>query len=334
MPVDDFALRRGATEPVTSKQTAEKVWEPKFVAEIVAGGDPRVAPTTQQAAAGLTVAAFLDRYFETYVVAEGLRSARSISARLQAVKAVLGDEPVAALEQASEIARFKAAYRQGREIATVNRALSILRAAINWGRFQDPPILTMSPFHRFGVSIRTKDETKRDRRIGVQEEQRLLTGALDMNGPDHKFVGSAMHDRLVGALETCCRQGEMLRIQNRHVDWERHQIAIPGANAKDADNRRIPFDPHGRLAPILKRRRRLGRALTSLAPMPESSSPASRQPGNRSCYSQTATTQHVRSPEREWTARSSDRSICTGMTYVTKAPAACWRMVSISARFS
>ena len=48
-----------------------------------------------------------------------------------------------------------------------------------------------------------------------------------------------MHDRIVGALETCCRQGEMLRIKNRHVDWEQHQIAIPGSNAKDAENRRI-----------------------------------------------------------------------------------------------
>ena len=67
-----------------------------------------------------------------------------------------------------------------------------------------------------------------------------------------------MHDRIIGALETCCRQGEMLRIQNRHVDWSQHQIVIPGANAKDAENRRIPFDPKGRLAPILKRRGRLG----------------------------------------------------------------------------
>jgi integrase len=50
----------------------------------------------------------------------------------------------------------------------------------------------------------------------------------------------------------------MLRIQNRHVDWERHQVAIPGAHAKDGENRRIPFDPQGRLAPILKRRGRLG----------------------------------------------------------------------------
>jgi integrase len=67
-----------------------------------------------------------------------------------------------------------------------------------------------------------------------------------------------MHDRIIGALETCCRQGEMLRIQNRHVDWAQHQIVIPGANAKDADNRRIPFDPQGRLAPILRRRTALG----------------------------------------------------------------------------
>ena len=50
----------------------------------------------------------------------------------------------------------------------------------------------------------------------------------------------------------------MLRIQHRHVDWERHQIAIPGRHAKDAENRRIPFDPQGRLAPVLKRRASLG----------------------------------------------------------------------------
>jgi hypothetical protein len=34
MPVDEFAIARGATAPITSKETAVKVWEPKFVAEI------------------------------------------------------------------------------------------------------------------------------------------------------------------------------------------------------------------------------------------------------------------------------------------------------------
>ena len=50
MRVDDFAIARGAKEPIASKQTAERVWEPKFVAEIMAGRDPRIAPVVQPAA--------------------------------------------------------------------------------------------------------------------------------------------------------------------------------------------------------------------------------------------------------------------------------------------
>ena len=179
MRVDEFALVRGATEPVTSKQTAERVWEPKFLAEIMAGGDPRVKPVTApKASEGLTVADFLDRYCTNYVEAEGLRDPVTIVGRLKAVKAVLGNEPVSALEKAEPIQRFKASYRHGRAVATVNRALSALRGAINWGRFQDPPLLMNSPFHRFGVTIRTKDETKRDRRVGADEEKALLDAAL------------------------------------------------------------------------------------------------------------------------------------------------------------
>jgi integrase len=258
MRVDDFALARGAKEPVTVKQTAETLWEPRFPAEIIAGRDPRVPPDVPKPAVGLTVADFLDRYFESYVEAEGLRHPVTVKSRLKAIKAVIGSLPVSALEKPADIMRFKAAYRKGREIATVNRALSTLRAAISWGRFQDPPHLTTTPFHRFGVSIRVKEETKRDRRIGPQEEQALLEACSEMGGPEHKSVGPSMHDRIIGALETCCRRGEMLRIQNRHVDREHHQIAIPGRHAKDAENRRIPFDPQGRLAPIFKRRATLG----------------------------------------------------------------------------
>ena len=258
MPVDDFALARGATAPITSKQNAEHVWEPKFLAEIMAGRDPHVTPNVLKPAVGLTVAGFLDLYFTNYVEAEGLSDPVTVSSRLKGIKRVLGDLPVGVLEKPGEIFRFKAIHRKGRQIATVNRALATLRAAINWGRFQDPPYLTTTPFHRFGVSIKVKEETKRDRRVGLQEEQALLAACSEMNGAEHRHVGAQMHDRLIGALETCSRQGEMLRIQNRHVDWEKHQIAIPGKHAKDRENRRIPFDPEGRLAPILKRRKSLG----------------------------------------------------------------------------
>jgi integrase len=71
-------------------------------------------------------------------------------------------------------------------------------------------------------------------------------------------VGEMLHDRIIGALELCCRRGEMLLIQNKRINWDTCQIGIPGATAKDKENRRIPFNPKGRLAAILKRRSTLG----------------------------------------------------------------------------
>jgi integrase len=79
-----------------------------------------------------------------------------------------------------------------------------------------------------------------------------------MNTWEHRYVGPVMHDRILGALELCCRRGEMLLIQNKRVHWETHQIGIPGHTTKDKENRRIPFDPEGRLVAILRRRGNLG----------------------------------------------------------------------------
>jgi integrase len=257
MPVDAFALARGAAQPVTSKQQAEKVWEPKFIGEVVAGRDPR-KPPAPPAAEGMTVADFLDQYCERYVVAESLRSIGSIRSRLAALKEGLGALPVSALERTDTIEDFKRDYGQTRSLAAVNRTLGILRHAMNWGRGRTPPIFVASPFHRFGVKIKTKGETKRDRRIAPDEERRLLEAADKLNCAEHAFAGAQMRDRIVGALETACRLGEMLKIQNRHVLWDTHQIIIPAEHAKDAESRRIPFEPKGRLALILKRRRFLG----------------------------------------------------------------------------
>jgi hypothetical protein len=118
MRVDEFAIARGAPEPVTSKQTAERVWEPKFIAELMAGKDPRVSPLpSKKNDAVFTVSAFLDQYRTNYVEAEGLKSAGTVAGHIKALKAALGELPVVALEKPAEIARFKAAYRHGHAVA-------------------------------------------------------------------------------------------------------------------------------------------------------------------------------------------------------------------------
>src|SRR5439155_13972666 len=124
---------------------------------------------------------------------------------------------------------------------------------------QTPPLFRKSPFHRFGVRMNKKGETVRDRRLSREEEKKLLDAALQkMTTAEHQFVGPLLHDRSVGALELCCRRGEMLLIQNKRVNWETFQIGIRGATAKDKENRRIPFNPKGRVAAILERRAKLG----------------------------------------------------------------------------
>jgi len=67
-----------------------------------------------------------------------------------------------------------------------------------------------------------------------------------------------MKDRIIGALETGCRHGEMQKIQNSDIDWRSHEIKIAKAHTKASVARRIPFDPNGRLAEILGRRRFVG----------------------------------------------------------------------------
>jgi integrase len=265
MPLNDFAIPRmesGKQRPIESMEEARD-WERLFIGEIKAGRDPRAGPAARIRVGDSTenVSGFLDSYVERCVKPAGLKSVAAIRSRIGILKEHLGSLPVPILEEPDEINRFKtdSEYAEDVELATMHRVLEILRAAINWGMAQTPPLLAKSPFHRFGVRLNKKAETMRDRRLSREEEKRLLDAALTkMNTPEHQYVGGLLHDRIIGALELCCRRGEMLLIQNKRVNWETCQIGIPGATAKDKENRRIPFNPMGRLAAILQRRATLG----------------------------------------------------------------------------
>jgi integrase len=265
LPVNEYAIPRmepGKQRPIQSMEEARD-WERRFIGEIKAGLDPTrplEQPKKDKTEIG-NVSDFLDAYFERCAKPAGLRSIGTVRSQIGVLKEHLGNLPLTALEDPDEINRFKtdSDWAEDVEIASVHRVLERLRAAMNWGMAQTPPLFKKSPFHRFGVRMNKKAETVRDRRLPREEEKRLLDTALPrMNTAAHMFVGELLHDRIIGALELCCRRGEMLLIQNKRVNWETHQIGIPGATAKDKENRRIPFNPNGRLVAILKRRAALG----------------------------------------------------------------------------
>jgi len=123
MLVDDFACPRGATATVTSKQEAEKVWEPRFIADITAGKDPRIAPGRDgREGKPATIAELLDLYRRRYVDVERLKSRAPVLSQLRVLASELGQLPAKALERPDAIEDFKARCA-GRALATTNRYL-------------------------------------------------------------------------------------------------------------------------------------------------------------------------------------------------------------------
>ena len=86
------------------------------------------------------------------------QSFRSVCSQAATLKEHLGHLPLSALEEPDEINRFKtnSDYAEDVEVASIHRVLENLRAAINWGMAQTPPLFAKSPFHRLGVRLNKK----------------------------------------------------------------------------------------------------------------------------------------------------------------------------------
>ena len=77
--------------------------------------------------------------------------------------------------------------------------------------------------------------------------------------PEVKLTtGDEMRDRIIGALDTGCRRGEMLKIQNKQVDWRHRWIRILTERSKTEVARVIPFEAGSRLEKLLRRRAFVG----------------------------------------------------------------------------
>ena len=171
----------------------------------------------------------------------------SLQNRLSVIKRRFRDEPLRTLQSPEPIEELKAdLIQRGRAPATVNRYLAQLRHMINWAI--DRGLMDKSPFLGSGRGIRMlKENNHRYRRLQRDEENRLLRAACD----------PLMKARIIVALDTGMRRGEMLLIQNKHVLWPERLIRIVAPNAKSRNERRIPIATQ-RLTHVLEQRAFLG----------------------------------------------------------------------------
>ena len=118
-----------------------------------------------------------------------------------------------------------------RTIASVNRELETLRAALNHAKREG--WLLVSPFERARAIISKSSEARRFRVLSRDEETRLLAVC----------TGPREHLRaiLIAALDTGARRGELFKLKWGDVDFARREITLLVSNTKTEQERKVPI---------------------------------------------------------------------------------------------
>jgi len=140
----------------------------------------------------------------------------------------LGAKSIEALTEEDLEAFLRHLQTLGRTTATLNHYVGLFRTLDRWlarKGYRAEHVLSGE-----SAVIRKKKANQRHRRLEPKEETRLLAVA----GPHLQRV-------TVAALETCCREGELLGLQWGDVSLGRHEIHLPAEKTKTRTARTIPI---------------------------------------------------------------------------------------------
>ena len=135
----------------------------------------------------------------------------------------------------------------GRAVSTLNHLVQVLKASFRWaerkGYIANSPISDES-------SLKRAKGAKRDRRVLPTEETVLLAAAATLSRDAASLRLSGV---IVAAMETGCRQGELLALQWGDVDLPQRSLlvrAIEQGAKKTGQSRHVPIS--ARLAAVLE----------------------------------------------------------------------------------
>jgi integrase len=118
------------------------------------------------------------------------------------------------------------------KISSANRELALLRSIFNFGKREG--FISRTPFEMGAPLISAADETKRDRVLSRNEEERLLLALSDER---------RLHIRAltVAALDTGARKNELLTLRWSDLNIEGCVITLRALNTKTARARQVPI---------------------------------------------------------------------------------------------
>ena len=224
-----FSLDRELGQPIRGKTEAQTAADNLRIA--IRAGTFRQQPAQPTTPGALTLEAFTEIFLERYSKVREKRSYRNDASFVKQICAFSldghrwGSMRIAAVTEDQVEAFLTDLRAKGKSASAHNQYVWILKAMFAWAVRKG--YLERSPI---GPDIQRKKTIARNRRLQDGEESALLAAA---------------HQRLqrliIAALETACRQGELLSLQWADVNLERREIRLRAEKTKDAEDRIIPI---------------------------------------------------------------------------------------------
>jgi integrase len=176
---------------------------------------------------------------------------RLVSFRLKgtAGSATLGDLPLSAITEDAIEMFFAQLRAEGRAASTVNKYVHLTKAMFRWAarkKYLPMNILADSD------TIKRAKMAQRNRRL-APDHVSPKTGALLRAGEERALLavaGPHLQRLVIGALETGCRLGELLRLRWSDVDLKGRVLTVRAETTKTRTARAVPVS--ARLAAVLE----------------------------------------------------------------------------------
>ena len=192
------------------------------------------------AAGGRTFSDLLDSFVTDYVERrrqDGRLRSTSLDYYIERFRQEFGSYRASALEQSPEQPKsgwILSNSRQGPKGSEVSRKLSaaswnryyeVGRRIFNWAIAQD--MANVNPFLKFS---KRPERNRRERRVLTEQEKALFAALPQLR---RKRQRTEMRRRLIAAIDLGLRQGEMLKVQVKHVDFKTWRITLPPRTQKE-----------------------------------------------------------------------------------------------------
>ena len=203
--------------------------------------------------------------FRSHSREDGRLRSTALDYYLKRFRGEFGSEKLGVLEQSPK--RFEGwldsldftTGREGRRVtqklspASWNRYYEVGRRIFNWAVAQG--FAKANPFLKFS---KRPERNKRETRISAGQEKALFEALPKLW---RKRQRTEMKRRLIGAIDLGLREGEMLKVQVKHVDYQTWRVTLPPENTKggaSTDRAEAVYAMTPRVQKVLEERRSLG----------------------------------------------------------------------------